>query len=113
MTSALFVPSTLRVAIVLCGGYCLFYSAFLKSAFLAKFRKVPDVSYGVYLYGFPIQKLLLWHVHGISATTLFLLAMPLSCIAGLLSWHLVERPFLRLKPGQYHRDVSKAVPSGA
>jgi len=54
-----------------------------------------DLSYGVYLYAFPVQQLIVSQMVGsISALTLTVLALP--CTYGLawLSWHFIEAPAL-------------------
>jgi peptidoglycan/LPS O-acetylase OafA/YrhL len=79
------------------GAYLLFYVAFLKNKFMSHIRPSQDISYGVYLYGWPAQKLLLWWLPGLSPWLLFVLSLGASCLCGLLSWRLVEAPFLRLK----------------
>ncbi len=63
---------------------------------LRRTGRFGDVSYGLYLYAFPIQQLVLalmpdtpWPV-----LTCVLLTTPLA----FLSWHLVERPALRWRP---------------
>lgn len=56
-----------------------------------------DISYGLYLYAFPVQQLLLYLRPDVPAPILIctLLTLPLA----FLSWHLVEKQALRLKPG--------------
>lgn len=57
-----------------------------------------DYSYGIFLYGFVIQQLI---IHALPSTNEwywnFLFALPLSAAVAALSWHFVERPALRLK----------------
>jgi peptidoglycan/LPS O-acetylase OafA/YrhL len=63
-------------------------------------RKLPgDFSYGLYLYGFPIQQLLMqffpsenWSVFGVTAASTAA-TLPFA----VASWYWVERPCLRLK----------------
>jgi peptidoglycan/LPS O-acetylase OafA/YrhL len=56
-----------------------------------------DYSYGVYLWGFPVQQVIV-HLTGIREPTyLSLTAIPIAYIIGMLSWHFIEYPFLRLK----------------
>lgn len=57
-----------------------------------------DVSYGVYLYGFPIQQLIASAYPGISPTAMTLAAIPLALAMGWASYKLVEAPALACKP---------------
>jgi peptidoglycan/LPS O-acetylase OafA/YrhL len=66
-------------------------------------RKFPlvrrgDYSYGIYLYGFPIQQTI-WHVLPAAREwwVLFLLAFPLTLLFSIFSWRFIEKPFLSLK----------------
>lgn len=81
---------------VLAGSYVLFSIAFAPSP-LNHFGKYGDFSYGIYLYSFPIQQLLVMSIPGTSPIVHFLLATPLSIVAGFTSWHLVEKRFMRKK----------------
>jgi peptidoglycan/LPS O-acetylase OafA/YrhL len=86
-----------ELILAIAGGYLLFYIAFYQSTTLAQFMSLPDVSYGVYLYGWPVQKLLLWYVPSISSWILFPLSCAVALILGFMSWHFVERPFMEMK----------------
>lgn len=86
-----------ELALATVGGYVLLYAAAKRSALLSQFNRLPDVSYGVYLYGWPIQKLLLWHMPSMSPWELFALTAPAAILAGTISWHLIEKPALRFK----------------
>ncbi len=79
------------------GGYILFWFAFAPLPRLQKFSNYADISYGVYLYGWPMQKLLLWYIPSLSPWLLFVLSCVLSFACGWLSWHFVESPFMKLK----------------
>jgi len=66
-------------------------------------RKCPlvkrgDYSYGIYLYGFPIEQTV-WHFLPIAHEwwVLFLIAFPITLGFSMVSWRLVEQPFLKLK----------------
>jgi len=78
--------------------YCVVYIGLLPLHLPVAIRKL-DVSYGIYLYGFPIQQALVakldW-VHG-SGPLLFVISAPLVVGFALLSWLLIEKPFLKLK----------------
>ena len=56
-----------------------------------------DVSYGVYLYSWPIQMLLIARLGVRNPWLVFALALPLAFLAGWISWRLVEKRALRLK----------------
>lgn len=58
---------------------------------------MPDFSYGIYLYGWPVQKLLIWYLPLISPWLLFLLSAGISSGCGLLSWYIIEKPCLLLR----------------
>lgn len=50
-----------------------------------------DISYGLYLYGWPIQKLILWYWPDVSSIMLSLSALLLAGVVGWLSFVLVEK----------------------
>ena len=59
-----------------------------------------DLSYGLYIYGWPVEAAVIWFLGGRAAWwQVFLIALPTAAALAFLSWHLVERPMLRLKPG--------------
>jgi peptidoglycan/LPS O-acetylase OafA/YrhL len=59
-----------------------------------------DLSYGLYIYGWPVEQTVMWLSGGRAAWWQILLtALPATAAIAFLSWHLVERPMLRLKPG--------------
>jgi peptidoglycan/LPS O-acetylase OafA/YrhL len=91
----MFHPELSRVALATLGAYALFWFAFAPIPALNWFQQMDDISYGIYLYGWPIQMLLGWYF---PATSLYLLlpaAFALSCVAGYFSWHFVESPLLK------------------
>ncbi|MEY8688540.1 MAG: acyltransferase family protein [Leptothrix sp. (in: b-proteobacteria)] len=65
------------------------------SATLAQLRPSWDLSYGVYLCAWPIQKLSLWVQPELGALALFAITWPLTLLAAAASWHAVERPAQR------------------
>ncbi len=78
--------------------YCVIYIGLLPVQLPTSINRL-DISYGIYLYGFPIQQALIAKfalLHG-SGALLFAASLPLTIIFALLSWLYVEKPFLRLK----------------
>lgn len=61
------------------------------------FNRVGDYSYGVYVYSFPIQQILLHRTPGLEPMPLFAMAMLLTLALAAVSWHGLEAPALRLK----------------
>jgi peptidoglycan/LPS O-acetylase OafA/YrhL len=61
---------------------------------LGRLGPLGNPSYGAYLAAFPLQQLIVARMPGVAHPILacFVLAL----LAGLLSWHLVERPAMRL-----------------
>lgn len=84
-------------ALAIFGGYILMYLGSIESQILAKLRRLPDVSYGTYLYGWPIQKLLIFYIGAMHPLLLFALSIPLAWAMGTVSWFCVEKPALSLK----------------
>ncbi len=82
-------------------GYCLLWLAYGKKLPLAGWTGKTDVSYGTYLYAFPIQQILVSHMA--ESTMLqwpvvnFLITVPVTLALAFLSWTLVEKPCLSLK----------------
>jgi peptidoglycan/LPS O-acetylase OafA/YrhL len=57
-------------------------------------HRFGDPSYGIYLYAFPVQQLLV--LAGIrGAWSLFLAATPITIVLGYASWNMIERPAMR------------------
>lgn len=91
----------LRIAL----PYFIHCLAFTQFAPLKVVRGIPDVSYGVYIYGFPVQQgLSALYAETLGFWTLTALALVISFALASLSWRFVEAPALRSK-----RDGEEAV----
>lgn len=90
-------PTKLPFLIPVCGTYVLFFIAFSNSVLHNIREKMGDVSYGMYLFAFPVQQLLVqfWR-ESFNPTTLFITATAITFPLALLSWFLVEQPFLNI-----------------
>lgn len=91
--------------------YLLFWFSFHAPFHFDHWARYGDFSYGIYLYAYPIQQLLVQRIPGISPMTLFMLATPLSVIAGALSWHLIEKRFLKFKKQPVPHSIVISPPS--
>lgn len=85
-----------HVGTAIFGGYLLLAGARAGggTAF-ARINAKTDISYGVYLYAWPIEKLLLWFGFSAGVWLTGLTTLALALLAGWVSWHLVEAPVLR------------------
>ena len=61
--------------------------------------RAGDLSYGTYLWAFPLQQALAALLPGIGPLGLFAAALGPTLLCAALSWRLVERPALAFKPG--------------
>jgi peptidoglycan/LPS O-acetylase OafA/YrhL len=61
------------------------------------FRRIGDLSYGTYIYAFPVQQTIIHYDTGIRPPLLIALSIPITYACAYASWHLVERPALRLR----------------
>lgn len=78
------------------GAYLMLWVAFGVRFGVRGVARYGDISYGTYLYAFPIEQLLMRYFGGTMAPwRLFLLATPLTLAMAAASWYAVERPFLR------------------
>ena len=62
---------------------------------VAGFGNRVDISYGTYLYSFPIQQLIMTALPKATPWLVLVLSLPASLLVGFESWHLVEKRFLR------------------
>lgn len=97
IASMLYEP-TAHLGLVIFGGYLLFRFALnYKNTFLSQIGTKTDISYGVYLYAFPFQNLMIQYNAGISPNVLSFYTLIYTFIVGYLSWILVEKPFMDMK----------------
>lgn len=96
---ALEMPGWVAVEVVLFpifAAYPLLWIGQKELPGFAHVRRWGDPSYGMYLWGWPIQQVVRhWMGAGHSGWEMAAVCLPLVVLAGYLSWHLVERPFLR------------------
>lgn len=81
------------------GAYAVIATAFLASRRFKQLTASGDMSYGVYIYAFPVQQALVpWSLETpVPWLANVLLAVPLIFLLAALSWHFVEHPALTLK----------------
>lgn len=80
------------------GTYLLFYAAYHHKFSFPKFAKYGDFSYGIYLYGWPLQQLVLLFLGTyLNVYTFFAVVFPVVLLFAVFSWNVVESPALKLK----------------
>jgi peptidoglycan/LPS O-acetylase OafA/YrhL len=95
--------------ITIFGAYALFASAFWPSKVLSRINRDTDLSYGIYLYAWPIQKLLIWYV---TSNPFVVLALTVFAVVptAFVSWRVVEKPALALKAWRLRATRPALVP---
>ncbi|WP_295909133.1 acyltransferase [uncultured Xanthomonas sp.] len=64
-----------------------------------RFGRFGDMSYGIYIYAFPVQQTLIWALgKSISFSGSLILALSITSALAWISWHFIEQPALKLKP---------------
>lgn len=62
-------------------------------------KRIGDLSYGIFLYSFPVQQLLVYYgFYPTSAYANFFAALSISAVLAYGSWWMIEVPFSKLKP---------------
>ncbi len=82
-----------EAALTTFGAVTLFWLAF--KADLGPLQRINDqwdISYGLYLYGWPAATLILWLNPAISPWSLAAMALPLAALCGAISWWGLEAP---------------------
>jgi len=98
LAGCLFSKHLAEPGLAVFGGYLIFWFALHVRVFSAsRFFDKTDLSYGIYLYAWPIQKALISQLPRITPAELSLLTLTLCGIVAYFSWTLIEKPFLNLK----------------
>lgn len=63
-----------------------------------RFGRFGDLSYGVYIYAFPVQQSIIWLTPNSNFWQHLAMAVPITLVLAWLSWHFVEKIALDLKP---------------
>ena len=89
------------------GTYLLFFTAFNPRIKLQHFARHGDFSYGVYLYAWPVQQSVMFFLHSyLNPYRLFFIALAITMVLAFCSWHLIEKPFLKLKK----KNIAPVIP---
>jgi peptidoglycan/LPS O-acetylase OafA/YrhL len=97
VTAAFLSPPLFRAVLAIAIPYLVLYAAYVPAGFVRLYNRLGDYSYGVYIFAYPIQQIVVSRMHGISPATLVVLATPITLLLAVLSWHLIEKRALALK----------------
>lgn len=93
-------------------AYGALWAGYVPSGSIRGFNRVGDYSYGLYIFGVPVQQLLVATLGEHSPVeNLVYGLLPALCLA-VLSWHLIEKPCLGLKQKIRGRQTARGGTSG-
>ncbi|WP_028387541.1 acyltransferase family protein [Legionella fairfieldensis] len=78
-------------------SYFIFLIAFSRKLSFSFLDKYGDYSYGLYIYAFPVQQLLIHFFPHINPISLFGSSFSITLFLAVFSWFIVEKPALALK----------------
>jgi peptidoglycan/LPS O-acetylase OafA/YrhL len=90
--------------------YFVLYLAFLPVPALNRFGNSGDYSYGLYIYGYPIQKTIVYYLGNLPIFEMIIVSLICIFPMAYLSWHCIEKRALSLKKiaiDQYFKSIWK------
>ena len=78
-------------------AYAVLVLAYHPRVQLPRLNRGGDYSYGLYVYAFPVQQIIMFHAHLLSSVELFVQSFIATLGLAAVSWHFLERPILGLK----------------
>ena len=83
-----------ELALVLAMAHTVFWLAYVPGGVIRRFNELGDASYGIYIYGFPIQQMAVLALPWLTPTQSFFVVVPFVLSAAFLSFYLIEKPAL-------------------
>jgi peptidoglycan/LPS O-acetylase OafA/YrhL len=110
LAGAMFISNLAEAAFAIFGGWLIFWFAFqVKPLWISKVATKTDISYGVYLYAWPVQSTLLG-IAGLSDPwALCAAAFAITPIFATVSWFLIEKPALSASRGKVLSWAAKPI----
>jgi peptidoglycan/LPS O-acetylase OafA/YrhL len=75
-------------------AYATLFLAAWPGGAIRAYNRLGDVSYGIYIYAFPVQGLMVWAIGPQTPVQNILWSFPPTLLLAILSWRLVEKPAL-------------------
>jgi peptidoglycan/LPS O-acetylase OafA/YrhL len=106
-----------QAAVLLVVPYLVLCASYLPGGRIRSFNRLGDYSYGVYIYGAPVQFSVLHLAPSAGVLAHVAMVVPIVIAVAAVSWHVVEKPSLRAVPrivAALRRSMTpKAAPVGA
>jgi peptidoglycan/LPS O-acetylase OafA/YrhL len=100
VATALLAAPLFRALYRLSIGFIVLYVAYVPRGWIRQYNRVGDYSYGLYIYAFPIQQMLVAADPTLTVFQLVVASGLLTLSVAAASWHLLEKPMLQ-KKGRY------------
>lgn len=85
--------------------YVILYLAFTKTGWFKNFTKHGDFSYGLYIWGWPVQQVVSMKVPNLTVFSFFLITTGITLVLAFISWHFIEKKALVLKKYIYSKNA--------
>ncbi|MGE8398267.1 MAG: acyltransferase family protein, partial [Comamonas sp.] len=93
-------------------GFLFFLLIYISTQkWFLNWRLPADISYGVYLWGWPVQQMLVWMWPDIGAKVHLMASLALAMLCGALSWYVLEKPGIRWGQRLYQKIEQKRRPA--
>lgn len=91
-------------------SFLTLWLAFRTNPMLAKLDALPDYSYGIYIYAYPIQQMTIVLLPGWNPLIQAAVSLLVTLIPASLSWHFIEKPAMALKSVRLFPLVRNTAP---
>ncbi len=92
-----------QLTVIIAGSYALVTGGILAPVALKRFSsRMPDYSYGIYVYAFPAQQVAIALGLGLTPHTNMAAGFALALPFAIASWHFIEKPALAWKSPRRH-----------
>lgn len=95
-----------RIIAPVASGYLALWASRIPIGRLRELSNDYDISYGTYIFGWPITQALLVSCPRMHTAALVVVSFGLTAIVALASWILIERPAVRFGRDAYHGSVA-------
>lgn len=95
-----YLTTEYRVSVFLkatCFAYLVLLLALHPKLRLPSIDRWGDISYGLYIYAFPVQQSIAYWIPQVRPLSMFMLSTAITVSLAILSWRFVEKPALKMK----------------